>query len=404
MGKPGVGKGVVTGRRASRVSKALEVMGEFPMSCLAEEMETPGEDRVKALISISSNPALSSPNGSRLAAALDQLEFMVSVDVYLNETTRHADVILPGTSPLEDSHYDVAFSQLSYRNHARYSPPVLPRAAAQPDEWQVLLRLIGIIQGKGAAADVDRIDDELLAEDLRRTAGANADEIFKAVSHRRGVERLLDLGLRTGPYGDQFGSNPAGLNLDRVEAAKGGIDLGTLAPRVPEVLRTPSGKIELAPPMLIGDLKRPAADLERPAPELVIVGRRQMHCGNSWMHNLPVLTKGTAQCTALIHPVEAARFGLEDGSRAILAQGSSTIEVEVEITDEMMPGVISLPHGWGHDQPGARLEVAAANPGANINALMDENRRDPLSGNAVLSGVEVRMRAVKAVVYAGQAG
>lgn len=404
MGKPGIGKGLVTGRRESRVSKVPEVMGEFPMSCLAEEIETPGEGRVKALISISSNPALSSPNGPRLSAALDKLEFMVSVDIYLNETTRHADVILPGTSPLEDSHYDVAFSQLSYRNHARYSRPVFSRAASQHDEWQVLLRLIGIIQGKGAAADLDSIDDELLAEDLRRTAGAHADEIFKAVLHRRGVERLLDLGLRTGPYGDRFGANPEGLNLDKVEAAECGIDLGALGPRVPEVLRTPSGKIELAPPMFIADLNRPAADLERPAPELVIVGRRQMHCGNSWMHNLPVLTKGTAQCTALINPADAARFGLEDGSRASITQGSNMIEVEVEVTDEMMPGVVSLPHGWGHDQPGAQLEVAAVNPGANLNALMDENRRDPLSGNAVLSGVEVVMRAFKSAAYAEQAG
>jgi anaerobic selenocysteine-containing dehydrogenase len=218
------------------------------------------------------------------------------------------------------------------------------------------------------------------------------------------VERLLDLGLRTGPYGDRFGANPEGLNLDKVEAAEGGIDLGALGPRVPELLRTPSGRIELAPPMLIDDLKRPAADLERPAPELVIVGRRQMHCGNSWMNNLPVLAKGTAQCTALIHPADAARFGLEDGSRARIANGSSTIEVEVKITDEMMPGVVSLPHGWGHDQPGSRLEVAAANPGANLNALMDENRRDPLSGNAVLSGVEIQMRAVQSVAYAEQAG
>ena len=425
MGKPGSGKGIVTGRRKSRVSGAPEVMGEFPMSCLAEEIDTPGQGQVKALITVSSNPVLSSPNGARLSAALEQMEFMVSVDIYLNETTlameqmefmvsvdiylnettRHADVILPGTSPLEDSHYDVAFSQLSHRNHARYSRPVLPRTAGQPEEWQVLLRLIGIVQGKGAAADLDRIDDELLAEDLRRTAGAKADEIFKAVSHRRGVERLLDLGLRTGPYGDQFGAKPEGLNLDKVEAAEGGIDLGPLGPRVPEVLRTPSGKIELAPQMLIDDLKRPAADLERPAPELVIVGRRQLHSNNSWMQNLPVLAKGAAQCTALVNPADAARLGLEDGSRASIAHGSSTIEVDVEITSEMMPGVVSLPHGWGHDQPGSRLEVAAANPGANLNALMDENHRDPLSGNAVLSGVEVRMKAVnKPLVYAEQAG
>jgi anaerobic selenocysteine-containing dehydrogenase len=402
MGKPGIGKGIATGRRNSRVSRAPEVLGEFPMSCLAEEIQTPGAGQVKALISVASNPALSSPNGERLSAAMDQLEFMVSVDVYLNETTRHADVILPGTSPLEDLHYDVAFSQLSYRNHARYSRPVFPRASGQPDEWQVLLRLIGVIQGRGAPADLNLIDDELLAEDLRRTAGTQADQIFKALSHRRGVERLLDLGLRTGPYGDQFGARPEGLNLDRVKAAEGGIDLGPLGSRVPEVLRTPSGKIELAPAMLLDDLKRPAADLERPAPELVIVGRRQLHGNNSWMHNLPVLAKGAAQCTALVNPVDAARLGLEDGGRARLDHAGRTIEVEVEITDEMMPGVVSLPHGWGHDQPGSRLEVAAVNPGANLNALMDENHRDPLSGNAVLSGMEVQMSAATATVYAGQ--
>ncbi|MGB9119056.1 MAG: molybdopterin-dependent oxidoreductase, partial [Candidatus Angelobacter sp.] len=262
-GNPGTGKGVVTGRRKSRVSGVPEVLGEFPMSCLAEEIQTPGEGQVKALITVASNPALSSPNGERLAAAMDQLEFMVSLDIYVNETSRHADVILPGTSPLEDSHYDVAFSQLSYRNHARYSHPVFPRSADRPEEWQVILRLIGIIQGKGAAADINQIDDELLMDDLRRSAGPFADQIFHAGSKRRGVERLLDLGLRAGPYGDQFGMKPDGLNLDKVEAAEGGIDLGALEPRVPDVLRTPSGKIELAPAMVIDDLKRPAADLER---------------------------------------------------------------------------------------------------------------------------------------------
>jgi anaerobic selenocysteine-containing dehydrogenase len=381
------------------------------MSCLAEEIQTPGEGQVKALITVSSNPALSSPNGERLAAAMEQLEFMVSLDIYLNETSRHADVVLSGTSPLEDLHYDVAFSQLSYRNHARYSHPVFqPEAghpfqpeAGHPEEWQVLLRLIGIVQGKGAGADLGSIDDELLMNDLRRTTGPHADQIFKALSHRRGVERLLDLGLRSGPYGDQFGTKPDGLNLDRVKAAEGGIDLGALTPRVPEVLRTPSGKIELAPPMLVDDLRRVASDLERPAPELVIIGRRQLHGNNSWMHNLPVLAKGAAQCTALVNPADAARLGLEDGGRARIAHDGRTIEVEVEISNEMMPGVISLPHGWGHDQPGSQLNVAAANPGGNLNALMDENRRDPLSGNAVLSGMEVEMVPVAARVFAGQA-
>ena len=403
MGKPGTGKGIVTGRRRSRVSGAPEVLGEFPMSCLAEEIQTPGEGQVKALITVSSNPALSSPNGERLATAMEQLDFMVSVDIYVNETSRHADVILPGTSPLQDSHYDVAFSQLSYRNHARYSHPVFPRTAHHPEEWQVLLRLIGIIQGKGAAADIEQIDNELLMDDLRRTAGPYAEQIFKAVSHQRGVERLLDLGLRAGPYGDQFGMKPDGLNLGKVQAAEGGIDLGALEPRVPEMLRTPSGKIELAPAMLIADLKRPAADLERSTPELVIVGRRQLHGNNSWMHNLPVLAKGAARCIALVNPKDAARLGIEDGGRARIAHDGRSIEAEVEITDEMMPGVVSLPHGWGHDQPGTHLKVAAANPGANLNALMDEDRRDPLSGNAVLSGMEVQMTPVSVRVYVGQA-
>jgi anaerobic selenocysteine-containing dehydrogenase len=215
--------------------------------------------------------------------------------------------------------------------------------------------------------------------------------IFKAGSQRRGVERVLDLALRAGPYGDQFGMKPDGLNLDKVQAAEGGIDLGALEPRLPDVLRTPSGKIELAPAMLIDDLMRPAADLPRSTSELVIVGRRQLHGNNSWMHNLPVLSKGAARCIALVNPKDAARLGLEDGGRARIAHDGRSIEVEVEITDEMMPGVVSLPHGWGHDQPGAQLEIAAANPGANLNALMDENRRDPLSGNAVLSGMEVEM-------------
>ncbi len=334
---------------------------------------------------------------------MDQLEFMVSLDIYLNETSRHADVILPGTSPLEDSHYDVAFSQLSYRNHARYSSPIFPQSEDRPEEWQVLLRLIGIIQGKGAAADINQIDDELLMDDLRRTAGPFADQIFKASSKRRGVERLLDIGLRAGPYGDQFGMKPDGLNLAKVKAAEGGIDLGALEPRVPEVLRTPSGKIELAPAMLMDDLKRPAADLGRSIPELVIVGRRQLHGNNSWMHNLPVLAKGAARCIALINPNDAERLGLEDGGRARIAHDGRSIEAEIQITDEMMPGVVSLPHGWGHDQPGSQLEVAAAHPGANLNALMDENRRDPLSGNAVLSGMEVEMTPVAAHVLAGQA-
>jgi anaerobic selenocysteine-containing dehydrogenase len=176
-------------------------------------------------------------------------------------------------------------------------------------------------------------------------------------------------------------------------AAQNGIDLGPLAPRIPEVLRTPSGKIELASQMLLDDLKRPASDLSQPVPELVMIGRRQLHTNNSWMHNLPVLAKST-HCTALINPADAKKLRLGNGDRARIRRNGSSIEVEVEYCDDMMPGVVSLPHGWGHDLAGTRLDVAAKNPGANLNAIADENLRDPLSGNSVLSGIEVQMEAV----------
>ena len=391
-GKPGVGRGVTTGRYRSRVSGAAEVAGELPVTCLAEEIDTPGPGQVKALIAIAGNPVLSAPNGPRLAAALEQLEFMVSMDIYLNETSRHADVILPGVSPLEDAHYDVSFTQLSYRNHARYSAPVLPRSEGLPDEWESLLRLAAIAKGLGANADIAALDDALLEDDLRKTVGDAAPQVMAALAPQRGVERLLDLGLRSGPYGDQFGRKPGGLTLAKVRAAPSGIDLGALQPRIPEVLRTPSGKIELAPQMLLDDLARVDADLAAPVPDLVIIGRRQLRSNNSWMHNLPVLAKGAYRCTALVHPRDAERLGLSDGSAADIGNGTRSIQVQVEVSEEMMPGVVSLPHGWGHDLPGIQLGVATERPGANLNVLLDETQRDPLSGNAVLSGIPITMR------------
>ena len=394
VGTPGTGRGIVTARHRSRVSGAPEVFGEYPMGCLAEEIETPGEGQVRALITVGSNAVLSAPNGPRLSNALEQLDFMVSVDLYLNETTRHADVILPGRSPLEDSHYDTAFAQLSFRNHARYSPAVLPAAAEHPPEWQTLLRLIAILRGDGVRADLQRLDDELLADEVRRAAGAQAGAVMRAVSRWQGPERLLDLGLRSGPYGDGFGANPEGLTLKKLMAAPAGIDLGPLQPRVPELLRTPSGKIELAPPMLLQDLQRAEHDLARPVPEFVIVGRRQVRSNNSWMHNLPILAKGPYRCTVLVHPQDAARLGLGDGAMARIANGDRHIDAQVELSDEMLPGVVSLPHGWGHGMPGTRMALAGERPGVNLNAVLDENLRDPLSGNAVLSGVGVSLSVV----------
>jgi len=394
-GKSGSGRGIITGRWKSRVSGAPEVYGEFPMNGLAEEIETPGAGQVKALITIASNPVLSAPNGPRLSAALDSLEFMVSMDIYLNETSRHADVILPGVSPLQDTHYDTAFPIFSYRNHARYSRAIEATPEGQMPEWQTMLRLIGIVRGLGADADLTAIDDELINDDVRKQAGAHAEVVLQALAKHRGPERLLDLALRSGPYGDQFGLKPDGLNLDKLLAAPHGIDLGPLQPRIPEVLRTPSGKVELAPAMLLDDVKRAAADLARATDDIVIIGRRHVRSNNSWMHNLPLLAKGPNRCTALVHPSDAARLGLVDGRLArIRGKSGQPVEAEVQVSDEMMPGVISVPHGWGHDLADTRLGVAAVRPGANLNAVLDESLLDPLSGNAVLGGVPVSVAPV----------
>jgi anaerobic selenocysteine-containing dehydrogenase len=397
-GKPGVGKGVSTGRHKARVSGAPEVYGELPMTCIAEEIETEGEGQVRALFTVATNPVLSSPNGPRLAKALDKLDFMVSLDIYLNETTRHADVILPGLSPLEEFHYDVAFPQLSWRNHARYSPAVFAAPEGQPEEWQTILKLAAIVQGKAAQADANALDDSQFVEDAQRLFGAHADAVIAATKHLSGPSRGLEVALRTGPYGDQFGVKPDGLTLAKVMAsnAAGGIDLGELQPRIPEVLRTQSGKVELAPPMLLQDLERATQSLSAPAPDLVIIGRRDVRSNNSWMHNLPILAKGPMRCTALVHPTDAARLGLQDGVMAHIESmskhGPRSVQAQVHVSAEMMPGVVSLPHGWGHDLKGAKLNLAAERPGANLNALLDDQLRDPLSGNAVLGGVAITMR------------
>ncbi len=395
-GKSGIGKGVSTGRHHARVSGAPEVYGELPITCMAEEIETAGDGQVRALFTVATNPVLSSPNGPRLAKALDALDFMVSMDIYINETTRHADVILPGVSPLEDFHYDVAFPQLSWRNHARYSPPVLPAAPGQPEEWQTLLKLAAIVQGKGAAADANTLDDAQFVRDAQRLFGAHADAVIQATQHLKGPQRNLDVALRSGPYGDAFGRKPGGLTLAKVIESNptGGIDLGELQPRIPEMLRTPSGKVELAPPSLLQDLQRATQDLRGLAPDLVIIGRRDVRTNNSWMHNLPVLAKGPFRCTALIHPLDAARLDLQNGAMAEIQNGPRSVQAQVQISTEMMPGVVSLPHGWGHSLPGAKLHVAAHRPGANLNELLDDQLRDPLSGNAVLGGVAISMRPV----------
>jgi anaerobic selenocysteine-containing dehydrogenase len=394
-GTAGRGKGLRIGRRASRVRGLPEALGELPVACLAEEIETPGDGRIRALITIAGNPVLSTPNGARLARALASLELMVSLDVYLNETTRHAHVILPGLSPLEQSHYDIALWQLAIRNYARWSPPVFAPPSDRPTDWQVILRLAGIVLGQGPAADTAALDELVVRQQVEAAvggpplAGRDPEEILRALAPRSGPDRLLDLMLRSGPYGDAFGANPGGLSLAALEAEPHGVDLGPLEPRIPEALRTPSGRIELAPDGIVADVPRLSATLTRPHPELVLVGRRHLRSNNSWMHNVQNLVRGRDRCTLQLHPDDAAARGLVDGTPARVRSRTGTVVIPVEITAGIMRGVASIPHGWGHDEAGTRLTVAAAHAGVNSNRLADEAAVDPLSGNAVLNGIPI---------------
>jgi anaerobic selenocysteine-containing dehydrogenase len=399
-GPPGRGRGARFGRFISRVRGLPEIFGELPVACLAEEIDTPGDGQVRALITICGNPILSTPNGGRLDGALSALEFMVSVDVYLNETTRHADVILPGPSPLRRSHYDLALYLFAVRNVANYSPPALPPDPAIPDEWETLLRLAGVAYGLGPDADVAMLDEQVartmidreLVTDASPLAGRTVDEILAALAPRVGPERLLDLMLRAGPYR---------LTLAELEAAPHGLDLGPLQPRLPDALRTASGMVELAPEPLVADVERLRAALARPRNgELMLIGRRHLRSNNSWMHNLPLLVSGPEQCTLHVHPDDAARHELVDGERAELRSRTGTVQAVVEVTDDVMPGVVSLPHGWGHDAPGAAMRVAAEHAGTNSNVLADELLLDALSGNAVLNGIPVQIARVRSAVPA----
>lgn len=405
-GKPGVGRGIRPPRAKSRVRGLPEIFGEFPCSVMAEEIETPGEGQIRAMVTIAGNPVLSTPNGDRLDKALATLDFMVSVDIYLNETTRHADVILPGPSPLEDIQFDPAFMQLSVRNVARFSRPVFPMPDSMQPEWQTMLRLASIVSGGGPHPDINMVDGMVIGQLIHRElkndhspiAGRDADEILKALEPRVGPERVIDFLLRTGPYGDGFGTNPEGLTLDRVaDAPNGGMDLGPLHPRIPEVLRTPSGKIEIAPRPIVEDLQRlKAAERNGKHNDFVLIGRRHLFTNNSWLNNLPSLTAGKAACTALINPDDATRLGLENGATAEIASRVGVVHVPVEHDPDIMPGVISLPHGWGHSAPGTRLRVASIDAGVNSNILADERVLDAPSGNAVLCGIPVSVVPVGA--------
>ncbi len=350
-------------RFRSRVRGLPEFGGELPVVTLAEEMDTPGPGQVRALICSAGNPVLSTPNGARLDRALAKLDFMVAIDMYRNETTRHAHIILPPTSALEHSHYDLGLATVAVRNIAKYSLPVFERGPDQRHDSEICLELFSRLGLPGGRVG------QLAGRALRKLK----------------PEIILELALRAGRYK---------LSLAKLRAAPHGLDLGPLQPRLPERLRTKSRRVDLAPRVYLADLPRLRARLAAPAGELVLIGRRHLRSNNSWCHNSTRLVKGKDRCTLLIHPTDAASRGITSGDLVELASKVGQIRVPAEISDEIMPGVVSLPHGWGHARPGTQLAVANANPGASVNDVTSEDLYDPLSGNAALSGLTVAVRSV----------
>jgi anaerobic selenocysteine-containing dehydrogenase len=351
--------------------------GEQPATALAEEMDTDGPGRIRALITIGGNPARSLPDSARFRSAVDGLDLMISVDTYLNETTSLADIVLPVPSILERAHYDLDRYALACRNVANYSPPVLPLPLGMQHEWETLARLGVVATGGSPSADLAGFDDEAAAR-LAKAIGIELPEDPEGV---RGPQRMLDLLLKTGPYG---------LCLEDLEFSPHGLDLGELEPRLDEVLCTADRRLNLAPPVLIAEAAKVRGSLDAEGGEgLLLIGRRHLRSQNSWLHNLPAMVSGARRCTVQVHPDDAARLRLRDGGMARVSSRTGEVVAAVQVTEEVLPGVVSLPHGWGHDEPQARLRVAAGRPGVNVNRLTDTLDTDQLTGNAVFNGVPV---------------
>ena len=373
----GLGQRGAYDRRRTRVRGLPEFGGEFPVAALAEEILTPGQGQIRALVTSAGNPVLSTPNGKRLEEALASLEFMVSVDFYVNETTRYAHIILPPTFALERDHYDLIFHALAIRNTAKYSLPLFDPPADARQDWQIFAEL------------KQRIE----ARDPQRRAGLRA----RLASGWLTPRRTLSLGLRFGPYGPRWNPFARGVTLGRLAKQPHGVDLGPLEPCLPGRLATADQRIDLAPKLLVQDLARlgelPGSGEVRNAGELLLIGRRDLRTNNSWMHNSLRMVKGPPRCTLLMNPQDALRRAITDGSIAQVASRTGRVEIQVELTDDLMPGVVSIPHGWGHHRPGIRLGVASDHAGVSVNDLTDENVLDELCGNAALNGIPVTVRA-----------
>ncbi len=367
-------------KRKTRVRGLPEFSGEYPVAALAEEILTPGKDQIRGLVTAAGNPVLSTPNGSQLAAALPQLEFMVSIDFYINETTRHAHLILPPTFALERDHFDLVFHMLAIRNTVKYCEPLFPRQADQRHDWEICEAL---------ASRLESLDPARRPPALARLA-----------SRWLTPKRSIALGIRTGERGAGWNPLSAGLTLGRIAREPHGIDLGPLRPCLPQRLWSRDKRIELVPALLRDDLHRLAAtftdapvDTLRGSDRMSLIGRRDLRTNNSWLHNSQRMVKGPPRCTLQIHPADAASRSLTDGAMAVVRSRTGTVRVPVEVTDALMPGVVSLPHGWGHALPGVKLRIARAHAGVSANDLTDERHIDALSGNAALNGVDVWVTA-----------
>ncbi|MEZ5343019.1 MAG: molybdopterin oxidoreductase family protein [Acidimicrobiales bacterium] len=395
----GTGRGFTLHRWTSRVSGTGEARAEMPAATMADEITIEGDGQLRALVVVAGNPVLSTPNSNKLDHALGQLDYMVSVDPWLNETSRRANIILPPPGPLSRSHYDVGLTRLAVRNVAKWSPALVP--TTRPGEWEILARLTMVFQGLGGNGDLDTFTDNLIAQRVQRFAGVGGLSVEELLAltdgpNRTPADRLLDVMIRSSHWGDRFGENPDGINLASLEADPHGLDLGPMIPRLPNVLKTPDGRINILPAPIATDVDRLTDDLltERPEGQFLLVGRRHLRSNNSWMHNVPVLVKGKNRCTLLVHPSDGDALGLVGGSTARVTSAVGTLDVAVELSDKIRPGVVSLPHGWGHDLPGTSLTTASANAGVNANVLTDHQALDPLSGNAQLNAIPVTVEAV----------
>ncbi len=349
----------------SRVSQLPEFGGELPVAALAEEISTPGDGQIRAMITIAGNPVLSTPNGRQLEEALKQLDFMVAVDIYLNETTRHADIILPPTSGLEHDHYDFIFHIFAVRNTAKYSPALFDKPEGAMHDWEIFNAL-----GKR------------LAERLGNHKWKEA----------RAPHKTVDLGLRIGPYGLL---SRHWLSISKLKKHPHGVDLGPMEPCLPQRLQHKNKRIRCAVPELLADLQRLEQELfaATQSEELRLIGRRHIRSNNSWMHNSLRLVKGKSRCQLLMHPRDMQQRGLADGQSVSLSSRVGSVEAEVQASEDMMPGVVSLPHGWGHNRSGIRMSVASEHAGVSINDITDHRYFDPLSGNAALNGLPVTVAA-----------